>query len=194
MRPGHFRLFDLLKDALLRSSTPEFNSRVVSVSSAAHRRVTGLDFEDLQFERREYIAIIAYGESKLANIHFANEIDRQFHEQGLRAVSLHPGGIPITGIARHMGTKDEISASLEQDKGVWSILKSVSQGAATTVWAAVSRELEGRGGIYLDDVAEAEAYVGEPEAYHLPGYSDSAFDEAREKKLWAVSLALIKDS
>lgn len=194
MHPGHFLLFDLLKEVLIRSSTPDFNSRVVSVSSAAHRRVTGLDFGDLQYERREYEAIVAYGESKLANVHFANEIDRQFQGQGVRSVSLHPGGIPITGIARHQGTKDEISAFLQGDAGLWSIMKSPPQGAATTVWAAVAKELEGRGGIYLDDVAEAELYVGEPEAYHLPGYSGSAFDEANEKKLWAVSMALTKDN
>lgn len=193
--PGHFLLFHPLKDALLRASTQDFNSRVVSVSSAAHRRVSGLDFEDLQFERRDHTAILAYGESKLANVHFANEIDRQFHAQGLRAVSLHPGGIPVTGIARHLGTKAEVAAGLELDKGVWSILKSVPRRAATTVWVAVAKELEGRGGIYLDDVAEAELYVGEdPEAYHLPGYSAAAFDEASEKKLWAVSLALAKEN
>jgi NAD(P)-dependent dehydrogenase (short-subunit alcohol dehydrogenase family) len=64
---SHFLLFELLKPALLRSSTPEFQSRVVAVSSTAHRTAP-LDFEDLNFDKRRYNGVAAYGQSKLANV------------------------------------------------------------------------------------------------------------------------------
>ncbi|KAI1769314.1 short-chain dehydrogenase [Hypoxylon sp. FL1150] len=181
---GHFYLFHLVKDALLASATPSFNSRVVSVSSAGHRR-TAINFDDLHFDHTEYSPFVAYGQSKLANIHFANELDRRYQSRNLRAVSLHPGGI-ITPLARYLPSTKE----LEDDPEIWKILKDPAQGAATTVWAAVAKELEGKGGIYLDDVAEADPTP--PDApYYAGGYSAGAFDLPTERRLWAESLRLV---
>jgi NAD(P)-dependent dehydrogenase (short-subunit alcohol dehydrogenase family) len=64
---SHFLLFQLLQPTLLHSSTPEFQSRVVALSSTAHRTAP-LDFEDLNFEKRKYDGVAAYGQSKLANV------------------------------------------------------------------------------------------------------------------------------
>lgn len=64
---SHFLLFELLKPTLLRSSTPDFHSRVVAVSSTAHR-TEPLNFNDLNFEKRKYNGPAAYGQSKLANV------------------------------------------------------------------------------------------------------------------------------
>ena len=98
---SHFLLFQLLKDALLASSTEGFQSRVVMVASSGHRR-GGVDFEDIMFERgREYHPFDAYGQSKTANIYMANEIERRYGGQGLHGLSLHPGGI-MTGLQKHM--------------------------------------------------------------------------------------------
>ncbi|KAK1986222.1 short-chain dehydrogenase [Colletotrichum cereale] len=183
---GHFLLFQLLKPALLASSTPEFNSRVVSVSSSGHRQGR-IQFEDLNFERAvEYHPWAAYGQSKLANVLFANELDRRYGPEGLHALSLMPGGIR-TPLQRH--TEELMGAMLKRPEiARWT--KSPEQGAATSVWAAVAAELEGRGGVYLDDVAEAGEATPEGEASR-PGYAPSAFDPPTEKRLWAESLRLV---
>lgn len=181
---GHFYLFHLVKAALLASASPSFNARVVSVSSAAHRRST-IQLNDLHFEHTAYDPLVAYGQSKLANIHFANELDRRYQAQHLRAVSLHPGGI-VTPLARYLA---QGTADVTADPDISKIMKSPGQGAATSVWAAVAQELEGRGALYLDDVAEAEPTP--PDApYWAGGYGAPAFDPQTEEKLWDASLKL----
>ncbi|KAF3057025.1 Retinol dehydrogenase 12 [Daldinia childiae] len=180
---GHFYLFQLVKDALLASASPSFNSRVISVSSAAHR-YGDIQFDDLNFEKTEYTPLNSYAQSKLANVYFANELDRRYKSKNLRALSLHPGGI-LTPLARYLPTTDDIL----NDPGLAKMLKNPAQGAATTVWAAVAKELEGKGGIYLDEVAEAVETPPEA-AYYEGGYNAKAFNPAAEEKLWAVSLKL----
>ncbi|KAI0467424.1 NAD(P)-binding protein [Xylaria cf. heliscus] len=182
---GHFYLFHQLKDALLASATPTFCSRVIAVSSAAHRNTT-INFDDLNWEKREYLPLKAYGQSKLANVYFTSELDRRFAAQHLRANSLHPGGI-LTPLARYLPY--ERSEGLKDVPEVYRLLMTPEQGAATSTWAALARELEGRGGMYLDECAEAVQVV--PEPYHLPGYGPQAFDPALEKKLWEVSSELV---
>lgn len=180
---GHFLLFQLLKDALLASASPSFSSRVVAVSSGAHRRGK-IHFNDLNLDKAEYTPLGAYDQSKLANVLFANELDRRYGAQGLRALSVHPGGI-ITPLARYLPTTDNLTA----DRLLYSTLKSPAQGAATTVWGAVAKEWEGRGGVYLDEVSEG--WLSPPDAlYYHGGYAPQAFDPATEKKLWDVSLKL----
>lgn len=117
-------------------------------------------------------------------MHFANELDRRY-SQHIRANSLHPGGI-LTPLARYLPA--EASTGLKDIPEVYRVLMSPQQGAATSVWAAVARELEDRGGMYLDEVAEAQ--LTEPEPFHLPGYASQAFDPLSEKKLWEVSSQL----
>lgn len=180
---GHFLLFQLLKDALLSSASTSFNSRVISVSSGAHRRGR-INFDDLNFEKTEYTPLGAYDQSKLANILFANELDRRYQSQNLRALSLHPGGI-LTPLARYLPTIEDIKA----DKQLYSTIKDPSQGAATTVWGAVAKEWEGKGGVYLDEVAEGWLPPSDALYYH-GGYAPQAFDPPTEQKLWEVSLKL----
>ncbi|KAI2616256.1 hypothetical protein GGR54DRAFT_237686 [Hypoxylon sp. NC1633] len=124
----------------LRRSTPSFNSRVISLSSAAHRHGT-INFDDLNFEHTEYSPFSAYCQSKLANAYFANEVDRSYQSQGLRAFSVHPGGI-ITHPARHLPSTKE----LEEHPVISKLLQNPAHGASTTVWAAIAKELEGKGG------------------------------------------------
>ena len=95
---AHFLLFQLLKPVLLASSTAEFNSRVVVLSSSAHREAR-LDFNDLNMTKRGYNPSIAYSQSKLANLYMVNEIERRYGAQGLHAWSVDPGGIS-TGLQR----------------------------------------------------------------------------------------------
>ena len=184
MRSGHFYLFHLLKDALIASASPSFNSRVVSLSSAAHR-YGKINFDDLNFEHAEYNPSAAYSQSKLANAYFANEVDRRYQSQGVRALSVNPGGI-ITPLSRYLPSTKEV----EEHPVISKLLQNPAQGASTTVWAATAKELEGKGGLYLDETAEAER-VPEDVPYYLGGYGANTFDPPAEKKLWAESLKLV---
>lgn len=106
---SHFLLFELLKDLMLASSTPEFNSRLVVVSSTAHRLDT-VDFDDINYTKgRTYQPFPAYGQSKTACIWFANQVERMYGSQGLHANSLMPGGWQ-SGLQKH---------SLEMNKELW---------------------------------------------------------------------------
>jgi NAD(P)-dependent dehydrogenase (short-subunit alcohol dehydrogenase family) len=138
---SHFLLFELLKPLLLASSTPEFNSRVVMVSSMGHRG-SGIFVGDYGFEKEEYNDWKGYGQSKTANIYMANEIEKRYGAKGLHANSLMPGGI-MTGLQQHV--PEDVKAGWRQFVG----MKSAEQGAATTVLAAVGAEWEGVGGKYL---------------------------------------------
>lgn len=137
---AHFLLFQLLKPTLLKSATPDFASRVVCVSSSGHR-ASGIHFDDLQLASSgKYSPWTAYGQSKTANIYMANEIDRRYGAKNLHAYSLHPGGI-WTGLQTNM--------DVSQYKGkpqVEKMMKSVPQGAATQVWAAIDKEWKAREG------------------------------------------------
>ena len=179
---SHFLLFQLLKPILLSSSTPSFNSRVVCVSSSGHRQ-GGIQFDNYNFERGDYSPWAAYGQSKTANIYMANEIERRYGAKGLHGLSLMPGGIK-TGLQVHV--EDQLAAAMKAAK---DLMKSPEQGAATTVYAALSKEWEGRGGRYLEDCQEA-AEVGSA-TLGASGYHPRAYDEEGEKRLWADSLKLV---
>lgn len=183
---AHFLLFQLLKSTLLASSTSNFNSRVVALSSSGHR-FSGILIDDYNFERNEYIPWVAYGQSKTANIYMANEIERRYGSQGLHALSVHPGGI-MTGLQVHVS--DAVKESWLTDEGVKANFKSTAQGAATTVYAAISKDWEGKGGRYLENCAESGP-VQEPRTFLSLGYVPHAYDEDKEKKLWLDSLKLV---
>lgn len=182
---AHFLLFQLLKSTLLASSTSNFNSRVVTLSSSAHR-ISEIITDDYNFKHTEYNPWVAYGQSKTANIYMANEIERRYGSQGLHALSLHPGGI-MTGIQVHVPAAVQDSWSAD---GGNLFLKSTAQGAATTVYGAISKDWEGKGGRYLENCAESGP-VQEPRTLKLPGYAPYAYDEEKEKKLWLDSLKMV---
>ena len=181
---GHFLLFELLKPALLAAATPERPSRVISVSSTGHRNVEALDFDNLDFSRSAYSPMIAYGNSKLANIYFANELTRRYQDRHLHALSLHPGSI-ATPLQRYLKDSPGYDAVMN-DPCYQAQLKSTEQGAATTVWAAVGEEWLNRGGVYLENVGEAEPAEREGPPYRT-GYIAAAFKPVDERRLWEVS-------
>lgn len=99
-------------------------------------------------------------------------------------MSVHPGGI-ITPLARYLPSLKELHENTE----LFKTLKDPAQGAATSVWGAVAQELEGKGGVYLDEVAEAELTL--PDApYYSGGYGAQAFDPPTERRLWTESLKM----
>jgi NAD(P)-dependent dehydrogenase (short-subunit alcohol dehydrogenase family) len=143
---AHYLLFQLLKPTLIASSTSKFQSRVINVSSLGHRFST-VHPDDLNFEAREYDKWAAYGQSKTANIWMANEIERRYASLGVHGLSLHPGVIIETNLLRHFD--EEMKKGFESMAKIFpEIPKSPEQGAATTVWAAVSPQWEGKGGRY----------------------------------------------
>jgi NAD(P)-dependent dehydrogenase (short-subunit alcohol dehydrogenase family) len=175
---GHFLLTCLLAPAL-RAGAP---ARVVNLSSAGHR-FSDVDFDDPHFERRPYDKWASYGQSKTANVLFSVELNRRLSPHGVTANAVHPGGIR-TELGRHL-TPQDIEALLARAGAPGGItFKSVEAGAATSVWAATSPELEGRGGLYLED-----CHVGEPRegALGVGGYLPYARDPDRAARLWALS-------
>ncbi|KAJ2977555.1 hypothetical protein NUW58_g7774 [Xylaria curta] len=178
---GHFLLFDLLKDALLKASTPEFNSRLVNVSSSGHH-ASEIIFDDFQLKKPDaYTPWGAYGQSKLAQIYMANYVDRHFGPLGLHALSLMPGGI-MTGLQKYV-TEDVMQGWLSDSK-TQKFLKNTEQGAATTVLAAVGKEWEGKGGKYLEDCRVARS---EPLVKTITGVMPYAYDEVKENRLWELT-------
>ncbi|KAJ5225657.1 hypothetical protein N7468_006882 [Penicillium chermesinum] len=186
---AHFLLFQLLKPALLAASTPEFQSRVVMVSSSGHRTRGINASDDYHYQKGGYDPQLAYAQSKTANVYLANEIERRYGSQGLHATSVHPG-IVKTNIARFW--PDEKIQGLMQIPQVLSYAKSPEQGAATTVWAAVGHEWEGRGGRYLAECAETEKG---PEAGDMgvpPNlYVSHTYKPDDEARLWRDSLEMV---
>ncbi|PSN61303.1 short-chain dehydrogenase [Corynespora cassiicola Philippines] len=182
---AHFLLFTLLKDTMLASATPEFGARVVNVSSTGHR-YGSVHFENLNLEGI-YTPGLGYGQAKTANIWMANEIERRYGSQNLHGFSLHPGGI-WTGLQVHV-PKEQMEMWSKMDK-VREMMKSPEQGAATQVWAAVAKEWEGKGGVYLED-CQVSKPVKEGYTPLDPGYEKHVYDEEGAKKLWKVSLKLV---
>ncbi|KFY11223.1 hypothetical protein V491_07314 [Pseudogymnoascus sp. VKM F-3775] len=178
---SHFLLFELLKPLLLKSSTPEFNSRVVMVSSVGHL-VGGIYPGSYTFETEEYSPWKAYGQAKTANIYMANEIERRYGSRGLHANSLMPGGI-MTGLQAH------IDEETKKDWRKFTGMKSEDQGAANTVLAAIGKELEGVGGKYLEDCHEALPAGAVDLAGS--GYAKHAFNPELEGRLWDDSLEMV---
>ncbi|KAH2270292.1 hypothetical protein KXW96_006897 [Aspergillus fumigatus] len=182
---GHFLLFQLLKPLLLRSAAPQFHSRVVSVTSSAHRK-SGIRFGDLHFETEKYDGALAYAQSKTANIYMMNEIERRFGGQGLHGLSVHPGLI-LTGLQKFV---DDALMEEWRKPGMRPYLKTEEQGAATVVVAAVGREWEGKGGKYLEDCRESgPAKTGFRTVD--PGYAMHIWDQESAGRLWEVSRRLV---
>ena len=182
---AHFLLFQLLKATLLASSTPEMQSRVVVLSSMGHRTAP-IDFDNVMLTNGAYTPWRAYAHSKTANIYMANEIERRYGAQGLHAVSLHPGGIS-TGLQVH---QPGMKAAWADKPEVLNYVKSVEQGCATTVWAAVAKCWEGKGGRYLED-CQVSPPVSQGYQALDKGYQKWAFDMDNEVKLWKLSNELV---
>ncbi|KAH7305574.1 hypothetical protein B0I35DRAFT_444049 [Stachybotrys elegans] len=184
---SHFLLFELLKPMLIASSTPDFQSRVVAVSSTAHRNGP-MDLDDLNWESRRYDYRLAYGQSKLANLYMATEIEKRYGSQGLHAWAVHPGGIR-TGL-QHFNWSDTFMVVRNGVMNSLNLSASPEQGASTTVWAAVSRELEGKGGKYLEKNRVSEpARKGHGDLE--PGHASWAYDDGTAKALYDKSLQLV---
>lgn len=188
---SHFYLFQNLKDLLIAGtkSSPEFTSRVVNVSSSAHRN-SPVVLDDINLAKPgNYEPWKAYGNAKTANIWMANYIDRHYSSQGIHAYSLMPGGI-ATPLQKH------VPEMMEAFKGVARVenyMKSTEQGCATTIWAATARDLEGRGGVFCEDCCIIGPVVSKNDGFDQmgAGYAEWAYNPEGEEKLWKLSNELV---
>ncbi|MEV1026503.1 SDR family NAD(P)-dependent oxidoreductase [Streptomyces sp. NPDC050264] len=187
---GHFALAIGLHRALARGATDRTGARIVSVSSTAHMRA-GIDFDDLHFERRGYDPQIAYAQSKTANSLFAVEATRLWESDGIIANAVNPGGV-ATGLQRNFTPAQKKSLDAAEAAGVFTY-KTVEQGAATGIVAAVAPEFAHSGGHYLDDAQEAYTVPNDADlAQHPHGVKEWALDPALAERLWAVSADLLR--
>ncbi|MEV0167875.1 SDR family NAD(P)-dependent oxidoreductase [Nonomuraea fuscirosea] len=186
---GHFALAAALHDALALGAGDHDGARIVSVSSTAHMR-SGIDFGDLHFERRPYDPQLAYARSKTANSLFAVEATRRWASDGIVTNAVNPGGV-ATGLQRNFTARQKASLDAAEAAGIFTY-KTVEQGAATSVVAAVAPEFAHSGGHYLDDGQEAYPVPNDADlAQHPHGVKEWALDPAIAQRLWAVSSELL---
>ena len=166
---GHFLLINLLLP-LIGKSGP---ARVAIVSSAAHAQApkAGIDFDNLNGEKN-YSGFRAYGQSKLANVLFANELGKHLPAEST-ANALHPG-IIATNLGRHMQGGMTRLLGL----AMWPFMVSVPQGAATSCYLAAHPEVQGVSGKYFANCTQVSA-------------SKHASNEELAEKLWTVSAELV---
>jgi NAD(P)-dependent dehydrogenase (short-subunit alcohol dehydrogenase family) len=192
---GHFQLAMRLWPALRQAN----GARVVAVSAWAHSR-SPIVFEDPNFVHREYIPWMAYGQSKTANILFALALDERAKAYGVRAFSLHPGSIVSTGLSKYVSPEILRAVGLVDEDGNPIIdpaknLKTVEQGAATSVWCATSPQLDGMGGVYCHncDIAPlvTEELAANPIGSMALGVMPHAVDPQAADRLWSLSEQLL---
>ncbi|MFF4486115.1 SDR family NAD(P)-dependent oxidoreductase [Streptomyces sp. NPDC001544] len=179
---GHFALVNRLWPAIAPGG-----ARVVSVSSRGHH-FSGIRWDDIHW-RQGYDKWEAYGQAKTANVLFAVQLDKLGRDAGVRAFALHPGGI-ITPLQRHLPKEEMIERGwIDEDGNVLNPegFKTPQQGAATQVWAATSPQLDGIGGVYLEDCDVAEPAV---EGSERAGVKEWAIDPEQAARLWELSAEL----
>lgn len=181
---GHFALATGLHRALAAAG----GARVVSVSSSGHLR-SPVVFDDIDYAFRDYDPFGAYGQSKTANVLFAVEATRRWRDDGITANALMPGGI-LTALQRHLDPAYGEQAA-ERFRQAGSRLKTVEQGAATSVLLAASPLLEGVGGRYFDDCNEA-VVVDHRDEFGISGVAPYALDPGNAQRLWELSQRLVQ--
>ena len=161
---GHFLLSSLLHDKLRRAAP----ARVVMVSSESHRHPARLSFAHFPLRSTNFKSLLAYGQAKLCNVLFANELTRRFQSEGIYGNALHPGAMIGTSISR-----DSTAAKL-LFLAARPFSKSIEQGAATSVYCATAPALAQRGGLYFADCKEK-------------AMSTFAQDLEAAQRLWSLS-------
>jgi len=184
---GHFvfvnRLVPLLKSG----------ARVVTLSSAGHQ-ISDVDIEDPNFERTPYQAFTAYGRSKTANILYAVALDSRIKGRGVRATSIHPGGIQ-TELSRHLTPElmDQLRAriaKLESSQGREFRFKTVPQGSATSVWSGFVAGADAVGAHYCEDCHVCEI---NDDVNSRVGVRSYALNLAHANDLWKKSEEMVNE-
>jgi NAD(P)-dependent dehydrogenase (short-subunit alcohol dehydrogenase family) len=186
---GHFVLVNKLVP-LLKSG-----ARIVTLSSAGHQ-ISDVDIEDPNFERTPYQPFTAYGRSKTANILYAVALDSRLKGRGVRATSIHPGGIQ-TELGRHL-TPELIAQMMErinkaavasgQPQGQGFRFKTVPQGSATSVWSGFVASSDAVGARYCED---CHVCAVNDDANSRVGVRSYALNLDRANALWRKSEEMV---
>jgi len=190
---GHFVLVNRIAP-LIRSG-----GRLINLSSSGHR-YSNVDLQDPNFEKTPYEPFVAYGRSKTANILFAVAFDKRHRKRGVRAAAVHPGGIQ-TELGRHVDTNqiqniiDQMNQQLAAEGKPPFQWKTISQGAATSVWAGIVAPVDEIGGRYCEN-----CHVGEIVPDHVTisatseGVRGYALDPETAQALWKKSEQMVGES
>jgi NAD(P)-dependent dehydrogenase (short-subunit alcohol dehydrogenase family) len=178
---GHFELTRRVMPLLLDAAS----ARVVNLSSDGHR-IFDIDLDDPNWEQRPYDKFKAYGAAKTANVLFTTALDARYRDSDVRSFAVHPGTV-ATSLTRYM-SRDDMKAMMalgntgDEPSAAPARLEVITaeQGAATSVWAAVSDELTGLGGLYLKDCAISDTVM------------PYASDPLRAERLWEISEKLCR--
>ena len=178
---GHLVIATALAPLLIAAAP----SRIVSLTSSGHK-ICPLDLSDINFEHRPYSGFASYGQSKSAAALLAVELNRRLAGRGVLSFAVHPGVILDTELARDVGGKADEAARVKEHNLDPDKLKSVEQGAATTVWAATNAQLaETGGGCYLEDCQVSTP--SESTDINAPGVMPYALDPETAQKLWKLT-------
>lgn len=185
---GHFEL----ARGLERNLKAAGGARVVALSSTAHI-MSDVHWDDPHFERHAYDKWQAYGQAKTADALFALGLDRRWAADGVRAFSVHPGGI-FTPLQRHLGDEEMVALGWKNEDGslperVAALFKTPEQGSATTLWALTSPSLEGKGGLYCEDCDVAQ--LADETSQRFQHVRSWACSEEGADRLWAMSEDMI---
>ena len=181
---GHYLLSVLLASALEKGAKDGRGARIVALSSTGHLR-SPMHFDDPNYRTRPYDKWEAYGQSKTANALFAVGFSKRFKDSGVFANAVMPGGI-ITPLQRHLPKAEMIAFGWIDENGkIAEGFKTPEQGASTSIWAAVGPELEGVGGLYLENCAEAAPFDS---AKPRQGVKPYALDPDAADELWNLSV------
>lgn len=187
---GHFVLTNHLVPLLEKGE----DARIVNLSSRGHH-IAPVDFDDPNFESRDYDKWVSYGQSKTANVLFAVGLENRLADKGIHAYSLHPGGI-MTNLSRHMSQQDmadlmeRIRKNAEAAGQTPEPFKTIPQGAATTCWAATADELQGAGGLYCENCHVADQDDESPSG----GVRSYAIDPDNAERLWSISEEMVGET
>ena len=185
---GHFVLTNELLPYLRNAG----GARVVCLSSTAHR-MSPIRFGDIHFEKEPYDKWVAYGQSKTANALFARELNRRESANGVKAFSVHPGGI-ATPLQRHLPQEEMIAMGWMDESGELSeaakaMFKTPEQGCSTTLWCAISSQLENYGGQYCEDCDIAQ--LSDDDAMRYMRVRPWACDNEAAERLWGETEEMV---
>jgi NAD(P)-dependent dehydrogenase (short-subunit alcohol dehydrogenase family) len=187
---GHFLLTELLLD-ILKASAP---SRIVCVSSVAHvgtkKQVGEIDLDDINFEKRPYERVLAYTQSKLANVLHASELSRRLEGTGVSAFSVHPGWIR-SNLAKHAMPVWVQNVVMRPFSGVLGMM-SWFEGAQTTLHCLLDDDAPNHSGeFYSQNSIFYPNKANRPGGWPMSSPNPNAHDTELAEKLYQCSLEMV---
>ena len=188
---GHMAMSVALAPAMQRAKA----ARLVALSSTAHIRAD-VQWDDPNFETTPYDKWVAYGQSKSACALFALGVDRRGRDVGVRAFSVHPGGI-FTPLQRHLPDEEMVALGWKNPDGtvpeaIQAMFKTPEQGASTSVWAATSPRLNGMGGVYCEDCDIAQLATEDSQRWEHA--REWICDDEKAERLWEMSERMLANA